>query len=137
MNVARFLLFQVNLPHQFWSFAILHSVFLINRIPSKVLHNASPHELLNNKLPDLGFLKVFGCLAFACSLTRHRTKFDSRSRKCIFLGYQHGTKGFLLYVYCPGRSVSAAMSPFLSIFFLTTLYLNRTFPFQILVIHLY
>ena len=57
MNVTRALLFQANLPKSFWSFTVLHSIFLINRIPSPVLQSASPHELLHNKTPNISFLK--------------------------------------------------------------------------------
>jgi hypothetical protein len=97
LNITRGLLFQSNLPHCFWSYALGHSAFLINRIPSLVLHEKSPYEQLYNCLPDLSLLKVFGCLSFASTLTNHRKKLDSRARKCVFLGYKPGTKGYLLF----------------------------------------
>ena len=81
----------------FWSFAVLHSIFVINRIPTPILENVSPYELLHNKGPNFSFLKVFGCLAYASSLSRNRTKLDPKAHKCIFLGYRHGVKGFLLF----------------------------------------
>jgi len=30
-------------------------------------------------------------------LTAQRTKFDKKAKKCVFLGYQRGTRGYLLY----------------------------------------
>ncbi|KAI5384537.1 hypothetical protein KIW84_071513 [Lathyrus oleraceus] len=42
-------------------------------------------------------LKVFGSLAFASTLNVHRTKLESRARKCVFLGYKNGMKGVVLY----------------------------------------
>ena len=52
--------------------------------------------LFGNK-PDLPYLKVFGCLAFASTLVSHRTKFDNRAHKCVFLSYKFGTIGFVLF----------------------------------------
>jgi hypothetical protein len=63
LNFARALLFQSHLPKQFWSYAVTHAVFLINRIPSPTLNNKSPYFLIFNKNPDLLGLKVFGSLA--------------------------------------------------------------------------
>jgi len=39
-------------------------------------------------------LKVFGSLCYAT--TGPKQKFDSRSRKGVFLGYQFGTKGYII-----------------------------------------
>jgi hypothetical protein len=53
--------------------------------------------MLHKEPPSLVHLKVFGCLSYATTLQAHRTKFDSRARKAIFLGYKDGTKGYILY----------------------------------------
>ncbi|CAJ2642469.1 unnamed protein product [Trifolium pratense] len=97
LNIARALLYQSNLPKHFWSYAVLHATFIINRITTPVLHNKSPYEMLHNDLPNLHDLKVFGSLAYASTLTIHRTKLSPRGRKCVFLGYKHGVKGTVLY----------------------------------------
>ena len=47
-------------------------------------------------LPDLSYLRVFGSLAYASTLTNSRTKLDPRARKTAFLGFKLGTKGFRL-----------------------------------------
>jgi hypothetical protein len=36
LNVGRALLFQSKLPKQFWSYALLHATFLINRVPTPI-----------------------------------------------------------------------------------------------------
>lgn len=46
LNVTRALLFQSNLPKVFWSFALWQSVYIINKLPTPILHNKSPYELL-------------------------------------------------------------------------------------------
>ncbi|WVZ08327.1 hypothetical protein V8G54_021673 [Vigna mungo] len=97
LNVARALLFQSHLPSVFWSFAIRHVVHLINRLLTPFLKNQSPYEIVFSKTPDFNTLRVFGCLAFANTITSGRTKLDKRASKCIFLGFKSGVKGFLLY----------------------------------------
>lgn len=85
------------MPKIFWSYAVIHSVYLINRLPTPLLNNKSPYEILYTTLPDIHDLKVFGALCFASTLTAHRSKFDSRAKKCLFLGYKSGTKGYILF----------------------------------------
>jgi len=87
LNITRALLFQSNLPKTFWSYAAIHAVFIMNRVPSPIL---------NNQTPDLHQLKVFGSLAYASTLQSQRIKLASRARKCIFLGYRSGMNGVIL-----------------------------------------
>ncbi|XP_074266702.1 uncharacterized protein LOC141589983 [Silene latifolia] len=42
-------------------------------------------------------MRIFGCLAYAKTLNRARDKFAPKSRKCIFIGYPFGKKGWWLY----------------------------------------
>ena len=73
------------------------AVHFINRLPTPFLNNRSPYELVYSIKPDFSNLKVFGCLTYASFATTRRTKLDSRSLKCVFLGYKSGTKGYVLY----------------------------------------
>jgi len=47
LNVARSLLFQSKLPKCYWYYIVNHVVHLINKMPSVVLRNKSPYEILN------------------------------------------------------------------------------------------
>jgi len=97
LNITRALIFQSNLSKLVWNFAVSHAVFLLNRLPSKVLHNKSPYDILYDFSPNLTFIKVFGFEVFASTLTHNRTKLDPRVRRCVYLGHRWGIKGSLLY----------------------------------------
>ncbi|CAJ2668236.1 unnamed protein product [Trifolium pratense] len=97
LNVSRSLAFQSHVPIPMWNFTVQHAVHIINRIPSPLLKFKSPFELLHKEPPSIIHLKVFGCLAYATTLQAHRTKFNPRARKTIFLGFKEGTKGSILY----------------------------------------
>jgi len=97
LNVAHALIFQSHLPICFCSYVVKHSVHLINRTPAPLLHDKSPYQMVYNDIPDLSDINFFGCLAFTITSSVQRTKLSSRVRKCVFLGYKDGVKGFTLF----------------------------------------
>jgi hypothetical protein len=48
LNVGRVLLYQFKLPPSYWSYALQHAVFLINRVPTPILQNQSPYFVLHH-----------------------------------------------------------------------------------------
>lgn len=89
--------FLANLPKSFWHLSIAQVVHIINCLLSPLVHNNIPYFLLFNTTPSYETLKYFGCLAYASTIQQNRAKFDPRSTKCVFLGYQEGTIGYLLF----------------------------------------
>ena len=90
LEVARSLLFAMNVPKSFWGDAVLTAAYLINRMPSKVLQFHTPLQSLSktHSLPTLLQIppKVFGYVCYVHIYKQHRSKLDPRAQKCIFLG---------------------------------------------------
>ena len=87
LSLARVLQIQSNLPLPFLVDYVLIAVYLINRLPSSLLHNKTPYELLFRKFHSYSHLKAFGCLCFASTTSPKPSKFSHRARKCVFIGY--------------------------------------------------
>lgn len=62
LEVARSLMFQMNVPKSLWSEAVMTSAYLINRMPSRILGMKSPADLLFGKGEFKIPPKVFGCV---------------------------------------------------------------------------
>ena len=94
LNVARALMFQSKLSLEYWSHCVLTAVFLINRLPSSLLQDKSPYQMLHKKKPDYSEIKVFDCLCYVSTSSKNRHKFQARSRPFLFLGYPAGFKRY-------------------------------------------
>ena len=72
---------QSDLPISFWGYGLEAVVFLLNRVPSKVIEKI-PYEIWNGKTPSLSFLKIWGCEAYVkCQIS---DKLAPKSDKCLF-----------------------------------------------------
>ncbi|RVW65710.1 Retrovirus-related Pol polyprotein from transposon TNT 1-94 [Vitis vinifera] len=98
VETARTLLLHSHVPFRFWGDAVLTACYLINRMPSSVLHDQIPHSLLFPDQP-LYFLppRVFGCTCFVHILTPGQDKLSAKAMKCLFLGYSKLQKGYRCY----------------------------------------
>ena len=96
LEMSRALKFQSGLDITFWGECVLTSVYIINRLPSASLKNATPYALFYKEAPDYDRLKAFGCLAYAASTAVPKDKFAARGIPCVFLGYPPANKGYRL-----------------------------------------
>jgi len=70
--------------------------FLINKLPTPILHEKSSSELMFKYSPCYTFLWMFGCAWYPYLTHFGRSKLDFKSNRCVFLGYFSKHKGY----YC-------------------------------------
>ncbi|KAK1434246.1 hypothetical protein QVD17_11166 [Tagetes erecta] len=85
------------LPQNLWGEAVNHSVYLLNRSPTKAVQEATPYERFKGRKPNLTHLKVFGCVGYVKNLQIGQKKLDDRSTAMIHLGSQPGTSAYRMF----------------------------------------
>jgi len=67
---------------------------LINGTPSNLLNAKTPSEVLHDQVPSIKHLREFGSVCYVHNQGKKGDKFASRSRKCVFVWYPYGKKGW-------------------------------------------
>ena len=86
LEVARSLMFSMNVPKFLWGEAVKTATCLNNRMALRVLDNKYPAELLLNSNDFIVAPKVFGCVCFVHDYRNDIRKLDPRAVKCVFVG---------------------------------------------------
>ncbi|KAG9441454.1 hypothetical protein H6P81_017308 [Aristolochia fimbriata] len=94
MEMGMTLLAQASMPKSHWDSAFATSVYIINRLPTPILHSKSSFDVLVGKPPDYSLLRVFGCLCYPHLRPYSAHKLEDRSTSCVFLGYHPKYKGY-------------------------------------------
>nr|GEU94498.1 retrotransposon protein, putative, Ty1-copia subclass [Tanacetum cinerariifolium] len=88
LNMVRSMMSLATLPLSFWDYALESATHILNMVSTKKV-DKTPYELWHGKVPNLSYLKVWGCEAH---VKRHTPdKLQQRSVKCIFVGYHKET----------------------------------------------
>ncbi|GJT50725.1 putative RNA-directed DNA polymerase [Tanacetum coccineum] len=88
LNMVRSMMNLTTLPLSFWDYALESATRILNMVPTKKV-DKTPYELWYGKVPNLSYLKVWGCEALVKRVTPDKLK--QRSVKCIFIGYPNET----------------------------------------------
>jgi histone deacetylase 1/2 len=64
VEVGLALLANASMPLKYWDEAFLAAVYLINRLPTKLLEFSTPLEVLENITPDYASMRIFGCACY-------------------------------------------------------------------------
>ncbi len=94
MECTRSMICAQGLDLEFWAEAVNTAVYIKNRCPTKALDSKTPQEAWTSTKPDVSHLRVFSCKTFAHILDEKRSKLESKSIPCVFLGYCEGTKAY-------------------------------------------
>ena len=93
VEAARTLLVSRNLNKKFWAEAANTAVYALNRTGTSTEKEKTPYELWFNKKPEIANLKTFGSQVYTHILKIKCLKWDAKSRKGIFIGYNENVKG--------------------------------------------
>ncbi|KAE8686001.1 hypothetical protein F3Y22_tig00111088pilonHSYRG00304 [Hibiscus syriacus] len=93
----RAILRDAGLEKSFWAEAVNTACYLVNRAPSTAIELKTPMEMWTGKPVDYLNLHVFGSIVYVMYNSQEISKLDPKSRKCKFLGYADGVKGYRLW----------------------------------------
>ncbi|KAL0299968.1 UNVERIFIED_CONTAM: Secreted RxLR effector protein [Sesamum angustifolium] len=113
MDMVRSMMSHTNLSLELWSEALKTAVYILNRVPSKVVPK-TPFELWKGWKPSLGHLHIWGCPVEVRIYNPNIRKLDPRTISGYFIGYAENSKGYRFY--CPShipRIVEARNAKFL------------------------
>ena len=94
MDMVRSMMVQESLSISFWGDALLTAAYLLNRVPSKLVE-LTPYELWTVRKPDLRHLRPWGSGAYVHFTSHPHGKLGQWAKKCIFLRYPKGSKGYV------------------------------------------
>lgn len=97
VEMTRSFLKSMKVPTTLWGEAVRHSIYVLNRLPTRTLTGRTPYEAWRNKKPTLQHVKVFGCVAHVKITGVHQRKLDDRSKSVVYLGSEPGTKAHRFY----------------------------------------
>jgi len=62
VGMARSMMKAKSMPAEFWGEAVSTAVFILNRSPTKALEGRTPCEAWHGRMPNVAFLRMFGCI---------------------------------------------------------------------------
>ena len=97
MERVRSLLSDAKLPKSFWGEALNTVAHVINLTPTIALEGDVPDKVWYGRDVSYDHLRVFGCKCFVHVPKNERSKLDTKSKPCIFVGYGHDEFGYRCY----------------------------------------
>ena len=105
MEMTRCMLYEKELPKKLRAEAASIVVFLLNRLPSRVLNKKTPFEGWFGYKSDLQNLKIFCCLCFSFVPRVKRDKLDKKAEPGVFIGYNNTSKAYEIFQPQNGKTL--------------------------------
>ncbi|OAD62638.1 Copia protein, partial [Eufriesea mexicana] len=86
IETTRTMLMGSKLNLKFWGEAVSTAAYIRNRVKSRV-HKKTPYQIWYNKAPNIQHMRRFGCTAYVPKKEPIKRKFESKTIKGIFMGY--------------------------------------------------
>ncbi|GKC95659.1 retrotransposon protein, putative, ty1-copia subclass, partial [Tanacetum coccineum] len=109
LNMVQSMMNLTTLSLSFWDYALESATHILNMVPTKKV-DKTPYELWYGKVPNLSYLKVWGCEALV--KRDMPDKLQQRSIKCIFIGYPKEIMGYYFYFPPKNKIVVARYAEF-------------------------
>jgi hypothetical protein len=97
IDAARSMLADSKLPTMLWTEAVSTACYVLNRVSITRPHFKTPYELLTGKVPDIHYLKPFGCQVTILNTSDSLGKFDEKADEGYIVGYSDHSKAYRVY----------------------------------------
>nr|GFC78415.1 retrovirus-related Pol polyprotein from transposon TNT 1-94 [Tanacetum cinerariifolium] len=77
--------------------AVSTACYVLNRVSITNPHNKTPYELLSGKVPNISYLKPFGCQVTILNTSDHLGKFEGKANEGFLVGYAANSKAYRVY----------------------------------------
>jgi hypothetical protein len=86
------------IPEFLWEYVVSHASYLRNQTYTKSLKNKTPYEKQFKMKPNVSHLCEFGTSVWVLLQgQKEPRKMETKSRQCIFMGYDDGSKSIKYY----------------------------------------
>ncbi|GKD55731.1 retrovirus-related pol polyprotein from transposon TNT 1-94, partial [Tanacetum coccineum] len=97
IEAARTMLNGSVLYKHFWTKAVRIACYTQNKSIIVKRHDKTPHEIFRERIPDISYFHMFGCLVFIHDHKDRLGKFDAKADDGYFLGYSFVSKAFRVF----------------------------------------
>ena len=97
VHAAQMMLFESSLPRSFWSYIILYTAHILNRVINQGISiEKTPYHLYTGSRPSVAHLRSFGCRAQVL-LTGVKDELAPHLVQGVFIGLSENKKAYIIY----------------------------------------